>query len=314
MATVRIGVGLVLAFDFFCVLRLGLANPIWSTVDQGGFGADTLASAPLLFQFASPAGATLLAFTLALFVAVGLFTRPSAALLLFLSASFASMTPSSDRGIDTALRIALLLLVVSRAGDALSVDSWLGRRLASHTKLPTLGRFFPPPQNRALAWPRRLLVFNLVWIYFTAGLHKTQSAWWPAGDFVALWRVLDDPHFSRVLFPASLYFLTQLGTALTMVFEIGAPIFLLAYLTRGRPQNGPLLRALERIRFVEVWVATGVIFHLGLLFTIRLGIFPLGMLSLYAAFFPLSPPPTKRTGDSTKVVDTPAEHFDKASQ
>lgn len=279
MALVRLGVGLVLAFDFFTVLRLGLAHPIWAPVDQGGFGGDTLESAPLVFQLFSASTLVAAALGLSLCVAAGFFSRTSALTLALLSSSFAAMTPSSDRGIDTALRIALLLLACSKAGSAFSVESWLGKRSPS--------RAFPVPKTQVLAWPRHLLVINLVWIYFNAGLHKTQSAWWPAGDFVALWRVLDDPHFSQVAFPNSLYFLTQLGTAGTMLFELGAPLFLVAYFTRGRATNGRFLRALEHIRFVEVWIATGVVFHLGLLFTVRLGIFPLGMLVLYSAFFPL---------------------------
>jgi hypothetical protein len=34
----------------------------------------------------------------------------------------------------------------------------------------------------------------------------------------------------------------------------------------------------------EVWLALGIGFHVALIFTIRLGIFPFGMLALYWAF------------------------------
>jgi hypothetical protein len=70
-----------------------------------------------------------------------------------------------------------------------------------------------------------------------------------------------------------------------MSFEWFAPLVLLAYwfeATRGRP--GFVRKWMNRIRFRWVWLATGVTFHVMLVLTIRLGLFPFGMLALYPAF------------------------------
>ena len=71
-----------------------------------------------------------------------------------------------------------------------------------------------------------------------------------------------------------------------MAFEWGAPALLLFhywYVTRGR--EGRLRRWSNRLHLRFVYVALGASFHLGIAFTLRLGIFPFGVLALYPAFF-----------------------------
>jgi hypothetical protein len=111
-----------------------------------------------------------------------------------------------------------------------------------------------------------------------------QSAWLPLGGFSALGTILADPHFARFDpgWIGAVYPLTQVATAATVLFEWTSPLFLYSLLERP----GRLGRALRFLRFRQVWLATGIVFHLALAATMRLGIFPFGVLVLYPVFFP----------------------------
>ena len=53
---------------------------------------------------------------------------------------------------------------------------------------------------------------------------------------------------------------------------------------RASDRGGRWRTAFAKLHVREVWLALGVGFHVALMFTIRLGIFPYGMLALYWAF------------------------------
>ena len=83
----------------------------------------------------------------------------------------------------------------------------------------------------------------------------------------------------------SIYELTQAATLATMLFELGAPVMIvLTYLHATRDRGGRL-RWINKLRLRWIWIATGVGFHLGIAVTLRLGIFPWGMLSIYPVLF-----------------------------
>jgi hypothetical protein len=105
----------------------------------------------------------------------------------------------------------------------------------------------------------------------------------PFGGCSALALILHDPHFARFdpAWVGAVYPLTQVATALTVLFEWTSPLFLYACLERP----GRLGRALRFVRFRTAWLAVGVGFHLALAVTMRLGIFPYGVLALYPVFF-----------------------------
>ncbi len=290
LALVRIAMGLVLLADLATAYHHDMITVLWGTADQGGIGlVSTWEEPPWAYAFLGDhaAGVIFAVVVLsALTFTLGLATRLSTGVLLLSYAQLAAMMPTSDRGIDAMFRAVLVLLFFSRCGQTLSIDAkW------------RTGRFVD--SSPAMAWPRYLIVLQLAWTYFSAGIHKTQSAWWPGGDFVALWRVWNDPHFARFDLVGAgfgespwLYLVTQLGTAGTMLFELGAPLFLLALYYRrsldeqGAPKPGRIGRLFNRLHIREVWIVTGAVFHLGLWATVRLGIFPVGMLSLYLAFVP----------------------------
>lgn len=255
LALLRISVAAVLLVDFLQVHAL--VDALWSPLPAG---------------YARSAGSALwLAATLSLSaVLLGLLTPVACGLFVLLSAQLAHLAPEADRGIDMMLRIALGVLACSRCNARFSLDALLLRRL---------GR---PLSQTVPAWPRYLLLLQLLWIYFSAGTNKAGAEWGPLGDFAALGNILTDPHFARFdpswIWPP----LTRLATAATMLFELTAPLYLALYYFAATPLPATGLRRLAT-RLRPIWLAAGVAFHLGIALTMKMGIFPWGMLALYPA-------------------------------
>jgi hypothetical protein len=73
---------------------------------------------------------------------------------------------------------------------------------------------------------------------------------------------------------------------LTHLWELAAPLVLVAaYYRRGPERGARLRRLLRRLPVRNVYVAVGIVFHLTLAVTLRLGIFPFAMLACFPAFF-----------------------------
>ena len=277
LALIRIFVGACVLGDLLWVRGLGLADVLWSPPPDGmGYGVDSHPWSMRWFG-ASASTAELLWWSTTLAAAAftaGLFTRVAGVIMVLGSAQLAALLPDGDRGIDAALRAVALVLVLSSCHARWSVDAVVRRRL---------GRPFPA---LVPAWPRLLLFLQVVWIYFSGGHNKGAPEWWPQGCYSALANAMSDPHFARFssgwvpyTFPVP-----QLAAAVTMVFELGAPLLLLVVwyeTTADRP--GRLRRVCNRVHVRHVWLAIGVAFHLGIAVTLRLGVFPWGMLALYPA-------------------------------
>jgi hypothetical protein len=179
----------------------------------------------------------------------------------------------------------LLILVLSPCAAIWSLDA---KR--------TTGRFRGDPRPAA-AWPRYLIFGQLVLTYFGAGLAKGGTHWHPWGGYNALYLTLRDPILSRVdpswLDSTLAYLATQLATAVTHLWELGAPLLLLAAFYRRKAERGgqadaprfSLRRIFLRLPVRGPYVAVGVVFHLTLAVTLRLGIFPFAMLACFPAFF-----------------------------
>jgi hypothetical protein len=278
LAVVRILVAAVILADLIWMGVLGVPDALYTGPAAGGMGHGAASSwAVEIFGDSSDTAWALfaLAMTSAVALLVGAFTRVSAVVLALTTADLARILPEADRGIDTLLRVVLVVLALSSAGETLSVDS---RRRNGWWTCPV-----PFP-----AWPRYLLVGQLVWLYFSAAMHKLQSPWTPMDGFSALHYILLDPHFALFDTPwiGELDWLTRTATFVTVTFEWTAPLVLLAYFYRATKDRPGRLRALfQRTRFLHVWIGTGVVFHLMLAATMKLGIFPFGVLAVYPAFF-----------------------------
>lgn len=283
LASIRIAIALVMLVDLAAIGWHGVATLLWAPFEAGGILGWDAADAPLFYRLlpATAGSAQLLWLGLVLSlvcVGVGFCTRGAALSYVWLSAQAALINGPADRAIDRAIRIMMLILVLSPAGKIWSVDA----------KLAT-GSFRGSPEP-APAWPRYLILGQLVLIYFGAGLAKGGTYWYPWGGYRALYLTLQDPilaarDFGWLAQPLP-FRVTQVATALTHLWELSAPLVLLAaYYRRTREQPGWLRRLFLRVPVRNGYVALGVAFHLTLAFTLRLGIFPFAMLACFPAFF-----------------------------
>ncbi len=281
LALLRILVPLVILVDLVTALALGLVPGLWAPPPLGVGWVGTTESAPPFTRFLGASVGTAwvvvgLAFAGALALLFGLFHRVGAVVLALATAELARLAPDGERAVDIVLRIAVLVLAFSRADACWSFRSYLDARA---------GR---PRIARIPAWPRQLLFLQLVWIYFSAAHNRGGTAWWPAGGFAALSNILSDPHYTRFSpgWTAGVYPLTQLATLLTMAFELGAPLLLpLTLLDLGLLESPRATMLVRRFRLRFSYLGLGVLLHLGIWLTMRLGIFSLGMLSLYSVLF-----------------------------
>ncbi|MEZ4317255.1 MAG: HTTM domain-containing protein [Myxococcota bacterium] len=283
LGIVRILLAIVILFDFFEIWAYDLVVPLLGPQEVGGW-ADLMAreNPPLLYQWLPAAEwvprlhhAVLVGS--AAFFGLGFFTRTSAVVLMLSWAQVAVTQPLSDRAIDLLCRNVLMIFALSGAGRWGSLDAlWSTGSLAGDGK--PIG-----------AWPRYLLIVQLVVMYFTAGIQKVGILWMPMGSFAALYVILQDPAIARFDFAylarAPFFQLTQLGTLVTMVWQWAYPLVFLWYFYKNTPDRPGRLRAFaNRWHLTLVWMGVGALFHLLLAVTMELGIFPWAMLALYPAF------------------------------
>lgn len=137
--------------------------------------------------------------------------------------------------------------------------------------LAPLGRPGPAP-----IWPLRFCQLQVVSLYAASGLFKTEgSNWW---NGTALYWVLSDARYQRFPLDDLLatpigQFLCNVGTWGTLAVELSLPILLLVPRTR------------------RIALVIGVAFHLGILATLRIGLFTPVVLVSYLAF--LEPRPRR---------------------
>lgn len=283
LALVRIALALILLVDLLEVAWLDLVIPIMGAEEAGGWpDPDAYKSPPLYYTLVEPSvGAAWLlwgSLVAALVATAAGFATPFSLLaVVLLYAQVALILPSADRGIDMLMRNIFLVLAFSGCGRWASVDARL-----------RTGSWWGDGAD-APSWPRRLIILQVLVMYFTAGVQKIGYTWTPFGHFGALYILLQDPAVARTDFSwlaATPWFqLTQLGTAVTLLWEWSTPIMLLFFYYRSTPERGGRLRAWTlRYKLHLWWLAVGVVFHLGIAVTMVLGLFPWAMLGTYLAF------------------------------
>jgi hypothetical protein len=279
LALVRILVGVALFADLIQAAVFDVVPLVWAPPPVGGGYGQVADPAPFVVRlFGASAGAGTLVWALAV-VSCVLFTlgvcyRVTSWVLVFAMIELSACQPVGD-SIDSLLRIVLPVLAASGAGAAWSFDAWLRRRRGK------------PVLETVPAWPRYLVVVQLLWIYVSAGYQRDAKSWGPRGGFAAIGNVLGDPHFARFE-PgsfAALYPLTCFGTLLTMLFELSAPLYLLWLWLEVHPERGGRFgSAVRRAKIRWVWLVLGVSLHSGIALGMKIGLFPFGILALYPAF------------------------------
>ena len=269
LALVRIAAALVLLCDQLWVGHLGIVDALWSRYPEGfatyytGWADQLGLGATGLWAIVVGALACVL---------LGVATRVACVVFVIASAQQAAIAPEAESAIDILMRIVFAILALSRCNARWSIDAWLARRL---------GR---PMPALVPAWPRYLLLAQLVWVYFSSGQNKSSAVWGPHGGFTALANAMLDPINGRLApgVVTAIYPLTRVATALTMVFELTAPLMLLwLYYAATADRPGRVRAIANRLRVRWIWIGLGVSFQLGIAIGLRLGSFPYGMLALY---------------------------------
>jgi hypothetical protein len=179
-----------------------------------------------------------------------------ASLLVFIGVlSFQRRNPLVLNSGDGLIRILAFYLMLTPAGAAFSVDRLRSAR----------DRFWEFPKRTM--WGLRLMQVQMSVIYISALWGKVQGNLWDNGTAVSYaMRIQDVSRFAPPGFITHSLLISNLMTYGTLAVE--ASLAVLVWNRRARP-----------------WVLlAGVLLHLGIELTIRVGFFSLGMITLYLVF------------------------------
>lgn len=280
LARFRIAVGLVIAYSLLSMIAADLVDVMWVDAAYGGLQTlDTKHWLVALLGGRTPSTAWVLVGSglgLATLMVAGAGGRWT--VLAMLQVYYALVTAKSTLtgGYDTLITNALWILFLSECTATLSVDCRLRTgRFRSDREIP--------------AWPRYVLIGQLLVVYGTTGLYKLSPVWTPGGDHSALYWVFQDPTWRRfdMDFTASWYWVTQLATAVTWWWEVTAPLLLVVYWLRYTRERGGRLRAwIDRHDLRKPWAAIGIGLHLGIVMLLNVGPFSPISLSYYLCLIP----------------------------
>jgi hypothetical protein len=187
----------------------------------------------------------------------GIFPRVAAGVAWALALSVQNTNPYLHNSGDNVRQILLFYLMLAPCGAAWSVASWWQCR-AERDERPA---YIHP-------WPVRLLLLQMMAIYFVNGVYKFAGDDWRGGEIMH--RVLANVLWTRFsyeqlpLLPGAVAMMTWS----TLVWELGFPLLVL----------------IPKLRAPTLWI--GVLFHVGTAALLTLGPFPLYMLCLYLPFVP----------------------------
>ncbi|MGE0789488.1 MAG: HTTM domain-containing protein [Sandaracinaceae bacterium] len=202
---------------------------------------------------------------------VGLFTRPSLVVTWIAMRAIEGLNPTAHGSYDSVLINTLFVLMLSGCGRAYSIDARYRKK-----------------GGPAAKWARFLLVVHFTLLYVGSGIGKGGSGWVPGGDASALWFILQQPTWSRIDgLPLWSYPITQVSTTVTWIFEVSAPLFLIAWLLDESSPRARWLAALKRglakIHYVEVYLLVGFLLHVGIEAMMEVGPFSFASVALYPA-------------------------------
>lgn len=276
VALVRMGVGTAITLHFLRLWATGTWRWIWLPPEAGGVVPLRASSLDLIGVSPGLVEAVLLAgIAASALLAVGLATPVAAVLSALAWNVLTGLGPNSGGSYDFLGSNILFLLVFAGSGRALAVDSWLrSRRGLAPLTVP--------------AWPRWLLLWQLVVMYDTTAWQKVSAGWVPGGPADALWFILQQPtwHHVDMRWLAPLYPLTQAATLLTWCFEHASPLLLLgAWCRHTRTRKGWLRAQFNRIDVRVPFLLVGVLLHVQIEALMEVGCFSSFTLALYLAAF-----------------------------
>ncbi len=280
IAVFRILIGLCVVLTVGWVIAADLVHVLWVSPEHGGMSR--IAPGRIVNALGGPTPAVMtglawLTCAMGLVLAGGfggpIAGRAVAFVTLQLFMATVDINALAGGSYDELLQNALWLCVLAPTTTTLS----------AHCRLKT-GRW--TSDAPVGVWARYLIVIQLVIMYGSTGLQKLSSYWTPGGDFSALYYILQQPSWHRfdMRWVASIFPLTQIGTAVSWFWEVFAPLWLVAfYFSETADRPGRVRAAFNRLQVRWVYAVLGVVFHLALTVLMDVGPFAPISLAFYAA-------------------------------
>lgn len=199
---------------------------------------------------------------LIIFVMFGLSTRRSSVLAFLLYLSMNNHFPLNNSGADVFLKIGLLIISVSNAGEAFSVDNLL-RSLRFDWRKSGFS-----PVNKP-QWAMRVLQLQVCFVYAITFLNKLHSPQWLNG--LTVYYVTRSPDLARFDLP--------------FVFDHIWSLKILAWFALILEGAFPVLVWIPACR--NLVLLCGALFHLGIEWVCNIPLFELAMIASYVVFIPV---------------------------
>src|SRR5690606_5938536 len=196
--------------------------------------------------------------------------------LLFAQQSYVALRTLNENasgGYDSLICLGLLVLACTASTATLSVDCRL-----------IYGRFTRTAW--IAAWPRAVLVFQVLLMYTMTGLQKVGHSWTPMGGYTALHFVLNDPTWLRWdlgTLPWAIDPVLRVATAVTWHWEQLSLLLLFHWYYRTTDAASPRwLRTLfTRWDLRSAWALIGLVLHASILLLFDVGPFSLVSVAFY---------------------------------
>lgn len=275
LAVFRIVIASLLAWTCIDGLRTGVFEVMWVSRPHGGA---VTTGAPTLVRWLGGAtpevvrGLALFTVGASVVTATGLLGRWSALIAAQTYFALVQINPDTVGGYDSLIINAHWMLFLSGAHEDLSLFRGSRRALVP-------------------AWPRRMLILQIVLVYGFTGLQKVSPVWLPFGSYSALYWVYQDPTWRRfdMDWTAPYSPVLALMTAVTWHWEVLAPLLLAWYWARRRVATvgeaaSRWSKAMARRDWRKPFLLVGVGLHLGILLTLDVGPFSLVSMAYYVCF------------------------------
>lgn len=279
LAAFRVAIGLVGLYTIGSVVIPGLVTDLWLPAEYGGYRASM--SPGFLMEWLGVTPLTVWGMVIgglvgSVALTLGIGGRFTTFFTLQTVMAATDINSHTGGSYDELLSCGLWLLFLADSTRTLSLDCRL--RTGKWTD-----------DTPVLAFPRYLMIFQIVLTYWSTGAQKVSAYWTPAGDFSALYYILQQPTWQRwdMSWVAYVFPLTQLATVTTWLFEwLGAPLLLLAFwYRRTRERPGRLRGWMNRLRYRDLFVLMGLMLHIGVFILMEVGPFSWITLTFYTAMF-----------------------------
>ena len=282
LALFRIGLGLTTLYALLSIAFAGLLGPLWTHVDHGGMSAVTGNWLVQLLGGATPGVVwglwwTALAATLAFTLGVGgpIVGRLICLLVLQSYNALVTINPYTMGGYDMLMTNGMWILFLAEPTATLSVHARMRH-----------GSFFS--RTLVSAWPRYVLIAQLLMLYSLTGLQKTGVVWSPGGGYSALYWVTQDQTWMRFdgELAAWMTLVLQVVTAITWHWEQFSILLLLWFYYRYTSERPGAFRAwILKYDWRTLWAKVGIPLHVAILVLLNVGAFSLVVLSFYVLFW-----------------------------